>query len=173
MEATAIVVFEMSTSKLKSNFDFFLTLTIVILFSVQTPVFEKMLRKSRRRLMHDLEAVALVVDEISTRKLDSNVAFILTLSISIPFVVQTPDFEKMLLKSRQRITQDMKVVGVLIREISTRKLKSNLAFVLTLSISIQSFIQTPDSEKISPDSRQRIIHDLEAVAEVCSRYINP
>ena len=116
MEATAIVVFEMSTSKLKSNFDFFLTLTIVILFSVQTPVFEKMLRKSRRRLMHDLEAVALVVDEISTRKLDSNVAFILTLSISIPFLVQTPDFEKMLLKSRQRITHDMKVVGVLIRE---------------------------------------------------------
>ena len=120
-----------------------------------------------------MEAVAVVVDGISTRKLNSNLAFLLTLCISIPFVVQTPDFEKMLLKSRQRITQDMKVAGVLIREISTRKLKSNLAFVLTLSISIQSFIQTPDSEKISPDSRQRIIHDLEAVAEVCSRYINP
>ena len=148
MEATAIVVFEMSTSKLKSNFDFFLTLTIVILFSVQTPVFEKMLRKSRRRLMHDLEAVALVVDEISTRKLDSNVAFILTLSISKVFVVQTPDFEKMLLNSRRRITHDLEAAAVVVREISTGKLKSNLAFFLTLSISIPFLVQISNFEKM-------------------------
>ena len=148
MEATAIVVFEMSTSKLKSNFDFFLTLTIVILFSVQTPVFEKMLRKSRRRLMHGLEAVALVVDEISTRKLDSNVAFILTLSISKVFVVQTPDFEKMLLNSRRRITHDSEAAAVVVREISTGKLKSNLAFFLTLSISIPFLVQISNFEKI-------------------------
>ena len=148
MEATAIVVFEMSTSKLKSSFDFFLTLTIVILFSVQTPVFEKMLRKSRRRLMHGLEAVALVVDEISTRKLDSNVAFILTLSISKVFVVQTPDFEKMLLNSRRRITHDSEAAAVVVREISTGKLKSNLAFFLTLSISIPFLVQISNFEKI-------------------------
>ena len=148
MEATAIVVFEMSTSKLKSNFDFFLTLTIVILFSVQTPVFEKMLRKSRRRLMHGLEAVALVVDEISTRKLDSNVAFILTLSISKVFVVQTPDFEKMLLNSRRRITHDLEAAAVVVREISTGKLKSNLAFFLTLSISIPFLVQISNFEKM-------------------------
>ena len=148
MEATAIVVFEMSTSKLKSNFDFFLTLTIVILFSVQTPVFEKMLRKSRRRLMHGLEAVALVVDEISTRKLDSNVAFILTLSISKVFVVQTPDFEKMLLNSRRRITHDSEAAAVVVREISTGKLKSNLAFFLTLSISIPFLVQISNFEKM-------------------------
>ena len=148
MEATAIVVFEMSTSKLKSNFDFFLTLTIVILFSVQTPVFEKMLRKSRRRLMHGLEAVALVVDEISTRKLNSNLAFILTLSISKAFVVQTPDFEKMLLNSRRRITHDLEAAAVVVREISTGKLKSNLAFFLTLSISIPFLVQISNFEKM-------------------------
>ena len=43
--------------------------------------------------MHGLEAVAVVADEIS---INSNLAFILTLSISKAFLVQTPDFEKML-----------------------------------------------------------------------------
>ena len=148
MEATAIVVCEISTTKLKSNFDFFLTLTISILFSVQTPVFEKMLRKSRRRLMHGLEAVALVVDEISTRKLDSNVAFILTLSISKVFVVQTPDFEKMLLNSRRRIAHDVEAVPVVVLEISKGKLRSNLAFFLTLSISIPFLVQISNFEKM-------------------------
>ena len=93
LEAVAFVAREISTGKLKSNFDFFRTLGIFIPFSVQTPVFEKMLLKSRRRLMHGLEAVAVVVDEIS---INSNLAFILTLSISKAFLVQTPDFEKML-----------------------------------------------------------------------------
>ena len=54
---------EISTSKLKSNF--FQTLSIFIPFSVQTPVFEKMLLKSRCRITHDLEAEAVVVREIS------------------------------------------------------------------------------------------------------------
>ena len=89
MEATAFQVCEISTHKLKSNFALFLTLSISRPFSVQTAVFEKMLLKSRRRLMHCLEAVALVVDEIS---INSNLAFILTLSISKAFVFQTPDF---------------------------------------------------------------------------------
>ena len=53
-------------------------------------------------------------------------------------------------------------------EISTSKLKSNFDFFQTLSIFIPFSVQTPDLEKISPDSRQRIIHDLEAVAEVYS-----
>ena len=88
---------EISTSKLKSNFDFFQTLSIFIPFSAKTPVFEKMLLKSRRRITHDLEAVAVVVREISTGKLKSNLAFFLTSSISKAFLVQTPDFEKMLL----------------------------------------------------------------------------
>ena len=75
MEAVAVVVSEISTSKLKSNFDFFQTLSIFIPFSVQTPVFEKMLLKSTRRITDDLGAVAVMVDKISTVKLNSNLAF--------------------------------------------------------------------------------------------------
>ena len=63
-----------------------------------------------------MKALAVLILEILTRKLKSNLAFFLTMSISKAFAVQTPDLEKMLLKSRQRITHDMKVVGVLIRE---------------------------------------------------------
>ena len=72
-----------------------------------------------------------MIREISTHKLKSNLAFVLALSISIPFLVQTADFEKMLLKYRKRITHDMKAVAILIREILTRKLNSNLGFFLT------------------------------------------
>ena len=116
MKALAVLILEILTRKLKSNLAFFLTMSISKAFAVQTPAFEKILLKSRRRLMHGLEAIALALHEISTRKLNSNLAFILTLSISKPFLVQTPGFEKMLLKSRQIITHDMKVAGVLIRE---------------------------------------------------------
>ena len=55
-----------------------------------------MLLNSRQRIAHDLEAVAVVVCEISTGKSKSNLAFLLTFSISKAFLVQTPDFEKML-----------------------------------------------------------------------------
>ena len=55
-----------------------------------------MLLNSRQIIAHDLEATAVVVFEISTGKLKSNLAFLLTLSISKAFLVQTPDFEKML-----------------------------------------------------------------------------
>ena len=148
LEAVAVVVCEISISKLKSSFDFFLTLSIFISFSVQTPAFEKILLKSRRRLMHGLEAVALVLHELSTRKLNSNLAFILTLSISKAFVVQTPDFEKMLLNSRRRIAHDVEAVPVVVLEISKGKLRSNLAFFLTLSISIPFLVQISNFEKI-------------------------
>ena len=66
-------------------------------FSVQTPVFEKMFLNSRRRITHDWEAVAVVVREISTGKLKSNLAFFLPLNISKAFAVQTPVFERMFL----------------------------------------------------------------------------
>ena len=59
-------------------------------FSVQTLLFEKMFLKSRRRITHDWEALAVVVREISTGKLKSNLAFFLPLSISKAFSVQTP-----------------------------------------------------------------------------------
>ena len=95
-----------------------------------------------------MEAIALVVDEILTVKLNSDLAFSLNISISILFLVQAPTFEKTLLKYRRRITLDMKSVAVLILEILTRKLKSNLAFFLTLSISKAFAVQTPDFEKM-------------------------
>ena len=44
-----------------------------------------------------MEATAVVVCEISTGKLKSNLAFLLTLNISTVFALQTPDFDKMLL----------------------------------------------------------------------------
>ena len=66
-------------------------------FALQTPVFEKMFLNSRRRITHDWEAIAVVVPEISTGKLKSNLAFFLPLSISKAFAVQTPVFEKMFL----------------------------------------------------------------------------
>ena len=87
-----------------------------------------MLLNSRQRIAHDLEAVAVVVREISTGKLKSNLAFLLTFSISKAFLVQRPDFEKMLLNSRRRITHDLEAVTVVVHEISTSKLKSNFDF---------------------------------------------
>ena len=75
-----------------------------------------------------MEAVAVVVDEILTVKLNSNLAFFLNMSISILFLVQAPHFKKRLLKEGQRITLDMKAVAVLILEILARKLNPSLAF---------------------------------------------
>ena len=89
-----------------------------------------------------------MVREISTGKLKSNLAFFLALSISKPFVVQTPDFEKMLLNSRRRIAHDVEAVPVVVLEISKSKLRSNLAFFLTLSISIPFLVQISNFEKI-------------------------
>ena len=56
-----------------------------------------MLLSSSQSITQNLDALAVVVREISTRQLRSNLAFILTLSISTPFVVQTPDFGNMLI----------------------------------------------------------------------------
>ena len=122
-----------STYKTKSCTDynplaFLLNLTISKAFAVQTPGFVKVLLNSRQRIEHDLEAVAVVVSEISTSKLKSNFDFFQTLSIFIPFSVQTPVFEKMLLKSTRRITDDLGAVAVMVDKISTVKLNSNLAF---------------------------------------------
>ena len=65
-----------------------------------------MFLNSRRRITHDSEPLAVVVHEISTGKLKSNLVFFLPLSISEAFSVQTPLFEKMFLNSRRRITHD-------------------------------------------------------------------
>ena len=82
-----------------------------------------MFLNSRRKITHDWEAVAGVVCEISAGKLKSNLAFSLHLSISKAFSVQTLVFEKMFLNSGRRITHDWEAVAVVVREISTGKLK--------------------------------------------------
>ena len=87
-----------------------------------------MFLNSRQRITHDWEAVAVVVREISTGQLKSNLAFFLPLSISKGFSVQTPLFQKMFLNSRRRITHDWEALAVVVREISTGELKLNYAF---------------------------------------------
>ena len=64
-----------------------------------------------------------MVYEIPTLKLKLNLAFAVTLSISVPLLLRTLVFEKMLLKSGRIITHDLEAVAVVVREISTGKLK--------------------------------------------------
>ena len=98
MKAVAVLILEILTRKLKSNLAFFLTLSISKAFAFQTPDFDKMLLNLGSRITRDLEAVAVVVDEILTVKLNSNLAFFLNRSIFILFLVQAPTFEKTLLE---------------------------------------------------------------------------
>ena len=82
-----------------------------------------------------MKAVAVLILEILTRELKSNLVFFLTLRISKAFAVQTLDFDRVLLNQRRIITHDLEAVAVVVREISTAKLKLNLVSFLTLSIS--------------------------------------
>ena len=67
-------------------------------FAFLTPDFYKMFLHERSTITHGIEAVAVVVDEVLTVKLNSNLAFFLNMGISILFLVQTPNFEKTFLK---------------------------------------------------------------------------
>ena len=66
----------------------------------------------------NLDALAFVVREISTRELRTNLVSFLTLSTSKPCVVETPEFRKMLLSSNQSITQHFGALAVVVHEIS-------------------------------------------------------
>ena len=98
MKAVAVLILEILTRKFKPNLAFFLTWSISKVFTFQTPDFHKMLLNLRSRITRDLEAVAVVVDEILTVKLNSNLAFFLNRSIFILFLVQAQTFEKTLLE---------------------------------------------------------------------------
>ena len=65
----------------------------------------------------NLDAIAVVVREISTHELRSNLAFFLTLSISKQCVVQAPDFGRMLLSVCQSTTQNLDALAVVVCEI--------------------------------------------------------
>ena len=83
-----------------------------------------------------MKAVPVMILEVLIPKLNPNFAFLLTLCISQPYAFQTPDFDKMLLNLRSRITHNLGAVAVVVDEILTVKLNSNLAFLLNMSISI-------------------------------------
>ena len=98
MKAVAVMILVVLIPKLNPNLAFLLTLCISKPFAFQTPDFGKMLLNERSRITHNLGAVAVVVDEILTVKLNSDLAFFLNMSISILFLVEGPTFEKTLLK---------------------------------------------------------------------------
>ena len=73
-----------------------------------------LLSSSQSTTLH-FDALAVLVREIPTHELRSNLAFVLTLSISEQGVVQTPDFKEMLLSSSQSITLRLDALAVLVR----------------------------------------------------------
>ena len=75
----------------------------------------------------NLDTIAFVVREISTRELRKNLVSFLTLGTSKPCVVETPGFRKMLLSSSQSITQHFGALAVVVHEISNDEVRLNLA----------------------------------------------
>ena len=120
----------------------------------------------------NLDALAFVVREISTRELRTNLVSFLTLSNSKPCVVGTPDFRKMLLSSSQSITQHFGALAVVVREISTRELRTNLVSFLTLSNSKPCVVGTPDFRKMLLSSSQSITQHFGALAVVVHEISN-
>ena len=91
------MVDEILTVKLNPNLAFLLNMSISILFLVQPPHFEKTLLKEWQGITLYMKAVAVMILEVLTPKLNPNLAFLLTLCISKPFPFHTPEFDKMLL----------------------------------------------------------------------------
>ena len=123
-------------------------MSISILFLVQVPHFKKRLLKEGQRITLDMKAVAVLILEILTRKLNPNLAFFSNFEEIESFCIPDTRFDRMLLNQRHRIPHDLESVSVVVGEISTAKLKSNLLSILTLSISKAFLVQTPDSEAL-------------------------
>ena len=81
-----------------------------------------MLLNVSQSVMQNLDALALVICEISTRELRSNSDYFLTLSISTPFIFQTPDFGKKWLSVIQSTTQNLNSLSGVVWEISAHEL---------------------------------------------------
>ena len=110
-------------------------------FVFQTRDFGKMLLSVSQSTTQNLDSLAVAVREISSHQLRSNSDFFLTLSIFTPFVVQIPGYGKMLLNVSQNTTQNLDALALVICEISTQELRSNLDFFQTLSISTPFLFQ--------------------------------
>ena len=76
----------------------------------------------------------------------------------------------MLLSSSQSTTQNVDTLAVVVLEISTHELRSNLAFFLTLSISKQCVVQTQNFRKILLSSSQNTAQNLDAQLLQFVRY---
>ena len=166
LDALGLVICEISTHELRSNSHFFPTLSISTPFLFQTPDFGKMLLNVSQSVIQNLDALALVICEISTRELRSNPDYFLTLSISTPFIFQTPDFGKKWVNIIQSVLQNLDGLALVICEISTRELRSNSDVFLTLSISTPFLFQTPDFGKMLLNVSQSVIQNLDALALV-------
>ena len=132
MIALAVVIREISIQELRSNLAFILTLSISMQFAFQTPDFGKMLLSVIQSTTQNLDSLAVAVREISTHQLRTNSDFFLTLSMFTPFVVQTPGSGEMLLNVSQNTTQNLDALALVICEISTQELRSNLDFFFRL-----------------------------------------
>ena len=76
--------------------------------------FRKLLLSSNESTTQNLDALAVVVPEISSRELKSNLAFILTLSVSKPDAVQTTNFRQMVVSSSQSTTQNLDALNYIL-----------------------------------------------------------
>ena len=76
----------------------FLALIIFKLCLVQTPNFGRRVLSSRQSIVQILDALAIVLPKISNHEVRLNLAFFLTLSVSIQFLVQEPGFGKALFR---------------------------------------------------------------------------
>ena len=166
LDALALVICEISTQELRSNPDYFLTLSISTPFIFQTPDFGKKWLNVIQSVLQNLDGLALLICEISTRELRSNSDVFLTLSISTPFIFQTPDFGKKWLNVIQSVLQNLDGLALLICEISTRELRSNSDFFLTLSISTPFLVQIPDLGKMLLNVCQSTTQNLNSLSGV-------
>ena len=126
MDALAVVIREILIQELRSNLAFTLTLIISMQLVFQTPDCGKILLIVSQNTTQNLDSLAVAVREISSHQLRSNSDFFLTLSIFTPFVVQIPGYGKMLLNVSQNTTQNLDALALVICEISTQELRSNL-----------------------------------------------
>ena len=166
LDGLALLICEISTRELRSNSYFFPTLSISTPFLFQTPYFGKMVLNVGQSVIQNLDALVLEICEISTRELRSNPDYFLTLSISTPFIFQTPDFGKKWLNVIQSVLQNLDGLALLICEISTRELRSNSDFFLTLSISTPFLVQIPDLGKMLLNVCQSTTQNLNSLSGV-------
>ena len=89
LDVLAVVILKIWSHEIRSNFPIFLTLSISTPFLVhcflKTPNFRETLLGSSQSATQTLDAIAVVVQEISCHKLMPNLAVFLTLSMSTPF----------------------------------------------------------------------------------------